>query len=327
MAGLYPLKFKPIFHDKIWGGTRLKTLLNKDIGGSSHCGESWELSGVSGNISVVQNGFLKGNDLSELVEIYMGDLVGDKVYEKFGLEFPLLIKFIDAGADLSIQVHPNDELARDRHNAFGKSEMWYVIDAENGARINTGFNQPVTRNKYVEYFDTGRLSELLHFENVKTGDVFFIPAGLVHSIGKGTMVAEIQQTSDITYRIFDFNRMDSEGNFRELHTDLALEAIDYSKNENSRIDYTTEKNKSTEVVSCKYFTTNILDFNTTIEKDYFSVDSFVIYIVLTGDFIIEMEDQKVNVKHGETILLPAITNVVHLIPASKEVRLLEVFIK
>ena len=327
MPGLYPLKFKPIFHEKIWGGTRLKTLLNKNIGKMVNCGESWEISGVEGNISVVQNGFLEGNDINELIEIYMGDLVGDKVYEKFGIEFPLLIKFIDAGADLSVQVHPNDELALKRNNAYGKTEMWYVINAEKGAKINTGFNQPVNREKYINYLENGRLEEILHFEYAQADDVFFIPSGLVHAIGKGVMVAEIQQTSDITYRIFDYNRKDANGNLRELHTELALDAIDYSGQNESKINYTSEKNKSKELVSCNYFTTHIFDFDRAIEKDYFTLDSFVIYIALNGDFNIETGDEKVGVKQGETILLPANTNAVTLVPETNNVKLLEVFIK
>ncbi|MBN2637344.1 MAG: class I mannose-6-phosphate isomerase [Prolixibacteraceae bacterium] len=327
MSELYPLKFKPIFIEKIWGGKRLKSLLNKNTGTMENCGESWELSGVEGNISVVQNGFLAGNELSELIEVYMGELVGDKVYEKFGIEFPLLIKFIDANADLSVQVHPNDELAFERHKAFGKTEMWYVINAEEGAKINTGFNQQVTREKYIEYFEAGRLNELLRYEDVHVGDVFFVPAGWVHAIGTGVMVAEIQQTSDITYRIFDYNRKDTDGNYRELHADLALDAIDYSSFNDSRISYRSEANKSTELVSCNYFTTNILEFNTVIEKDYFTLDSFVIYIAIDGNFSIEKGGEKVGVMYGDTILLPAITNSVTLIPETDKVKLLEVYIK
>ncbi|MBT6765533.1 MAG: class I mannose-6-phosphate isomerase, partial [Prolixibacteraceae bacterium] len=203
MNGLYPLKFKPIYHEKIWGGDRLQKVLNKDFGNLPNCGESWEVSGVEGHISVVGNDFLAGNSLQDLVEIYMGDLVGDKVYKKFGIEFPLLIKFIDAEQDLSIQVHPNDELSKKRHNAYGKTEMWYVVDADKGALINSGFNQEVSKKKYLEYFNKGKLTDLLCFEKVNKGDVFFIPAGRVHAIGKGILVAEIQQTSDVTYRIFD----------------------------------------------------------------------------------------------------------------------------
>ncbi len=247
--------------------------------------------------------------------------------KRFGMEFPLLIKFIDAAADLSVQVHPNDALAHERHNAFGKTEMWYVIDVEDGAKINSGFNQPVTREKYIEYLKSGKLNELLRFDDAKAGDVFFVPAGRVHSICKGTMLAEIQQTSDVTYRIFDYNRKDAQGNYRELHTELALDAIDYSWQKETKVKYASEKNKSSELVSCNYFTTNILEFNQVIEKDYFTLDSFVIYITLYGNYSIETEEEKVKVKKGETILIPANTNMISLVPKSEEVKLLEVFIK
>jgi mannose-6-phosphate isomerase len=326
MSNLYPLKFEPICLEKIWGGNRLKTLLGKKYN-TKNCGESWEISGFDDKVSIVANGFLKGNDLNELIEIYMGDLVGDKVYEKFGIEFPLLIKFIDAQDDLSIQVHPNDELSKERHNAYGKTEMWYVVDAAEGALINSGFNQPVDREKYLEYFDNGNLTDLLKYDEAKVGDVFFIPAGRVHAICKGSMVTEIQQTSDMTYRIFDYNRKDDKGNERELHTDLALDAIDFSFLEDYKTKYTAELNKSTEIVSCKYFTTNILEFDRPIEKDYFKLDSFVIYITLEGKFEIETEEGTEKIGKGESILIPAIIDSLKLIPQSGKVKLLEVYIQ
>ena len=326
MSGLYPIKFEPICLEKIWGGNRLKTLLNKRYD-TKNCGESWEISGVEGNISVVANDFLKGNDLNELMEIYMGDLVGDKVYERFGNEFPLLIKFIDAQDDLSIQVHPNDELSKERHNAFGKTEMWYVLDAAEGALINSGFNQPVDKEKYLEYLENGELIDLLKYDEVKVGDVFFIPAGRVHAIGKGSMVAEIQQTSDVTYRIFDYNRKDDKGNERELHTELALDAIDFSYLDEYKTKYKTELNKSVEIVKCKYFTTNIIELNQPVEKDYSLLDSFVIYINLEGDFEIETDEGTVNVGKGETILIPASLEIIKLNPAGEKVKLLEVYIQ
>jgi mannose-6-phosphate isomerase len=326
MSGLYPLKFEPICLEKIWGGNRLKTLLGKKYN-SKNCGESWEISGVEGNISVVTNGFLKGNDLSELIEIYMGELVGDKVYEQFGAEFPLLIKFIDAQDDLSIQVHPNDELSKERHNAFGKTEMWYIVDVAEGALINSGFNQPVDREKYIEYLENGNLTDLLKYDEAKVGDVFFIPAGRVHAIGKGSLVAEIQQTSDVTYRIFDYNRKDDKGNLRELHSDLALDAIDFSYLDDYKTKYIAELNKPTEIVSCRYFTTNILEFDKPIEKDYNNLDSFVIYITMEGNFIIETEEGTDQVAKGETILIPASIEFVKLNPQNGKVKLLEVYIQ
>lgn len=325
MSGLYPLKFEPIYLEKIWGGNRLKTLFNKNYN-LKNCGESWEISGVEGNVSVVSNGFLKGNNLSELIEIYMGDLVGDKVYDKFGPEFPLLIKFIDAQDDLSIQVHPNDQLSKVRHNAFGKTEMWYVVDAAKGALINSGFNQPVDKEKYMNYLNSGRLVELLKYDKARVGDVFFIPAGRIHAIGKGSMVAEIQQTSDVTYRIFDYNRKDDKGNERELHTELALDAIDFSFLEDYKTQYKPEINKSAGIVSCEYFTTNILEFDKPVEKDYSLNDSFVIYINLEGDFEVMTEEGNEKVAKGETILIPASLETIRLNPAEGKVKLLEVYI-
>ncbi len=327
MAGLYPLKFNPLYHEKIWGGDRLRKVLNKDYGNLSNCGESWELSAVEGNVSVVRNGFLKDNNLQELIEIYMGELVGDKIYKKFGIEFPLLIKFIDAEADLSIQVHPNDELSKKRHNAYGKTEMWYVVDADRGARINSGFNQPLTREKYLKHFEGGKLTDLLHYDKVEAGDVFFIPAGRVHAIGKGVLVAEIQQTSDVTYRIYDYNRTDEKGNKRELHTDLAIDAIDFSYQKEYKTKYDIEQNKSSEIVSCEYFTTNVLEFSEKLEKDYHQLDSFVIYMNLEGNFSIQYETGSEEVKKGETVLIPASLESIRLNPGSEKVKILEVYLK
>jgi mannose-6-phosphate isomerase len=327
MPGLYPLKFKPVCLEKIWGGTRLKTMLNKDFSPLSNCGESWEISAVEDHISEVKNGFLQGNNLAELIEIYMGDLVGDSVFRKYGTEFPLLFKFIDANDDLSIQVHPDDTLAKERHNAYGKTEMWYVVHAEEGALINTGFNQPVTPEMYMEYLEKGKLPEILCYEEASPGDVFFIPAGRVHAIGKGILLAEIQQTSDVTYRIFDYNRKDAQGNLRELHTDLAVDAIDFSYSDEYKTKYTAEKNESSEIVTCSYFTTNLLEFNTKIEKDYHLLDSFIVYMNIAGRFIIEYEDGEETIEPGETVLVPASLEVFKLNPLTEEVRTLEVYIK
>lgn len=326
MSGLYPLKFKPIYLEKLWGGQRLKTLLNKDFGKLKNCGESWEISGVEGNISVVGNGFLEGNDLNELIEIYMGELVGEKVYERFGNEFPLLIKFIDAQDDLSVQVHPNDELSKERHNAYGKTEMWYVVDAAPGALINSGFSQPVTKQQYLEAMENGNLIDLLKYDEAEPGDVFFIPAGRIHAIGKGCMVAEIQQTSDVTYRIFDYNRPDDKGNLRELHTELAVDAIDYSYLPEYKTKYAPELNKSVELAKCSYFTTNLLEFDKHLEKDYHKTDSFVIYMTIDGSFDIETEEGTERVEKGETVLIPASIESLQLKPVSEKVKLLEVYI-
>ncbi|MDX9883814.1 MAG: mannose-6-phosphate isomerase [Prolixibacteraceae bacterium] len=327
METLYPLKFVPFYKEKIWGGDKIKTVLNKDFGNLPNCGESWEISAVEGNISVVANGYLAGNDLQELAEIYMGDLLGEKIYERFGLEFPLLIKFIDANDDLSIQVHPDDNLSKQRHHAYGKTEMWYVLQSDKGAKLNSGFNQVVDKEKYLEFLEAGNLMEILNFEEVLPGDVFFIPAGRVHAIGKGILLTEIQQTSDVTYRIYDYDRRDDKGNTRELHTDLALGAIDFSLQEKYKTDYKEKLNESSEIVSCEYFTTNVLSFNQSIEKDYNNIDSFVIYICLEGNYEIAYEGGTEMVSQGETVLIPAALENLKLIPKSGAVKLLEVYIE
>lgn len=326
MEGLYPLKFTPIYKDKIWGGSKIKSVLNKDYGRLPNCGESWELSGVEGNVSVVANGYLAGNDLNELIEVYMADLVGEDIYEQFGNEFPLLIKFIDANDDLSIQVHPDDEMAAERHNSYGKTEMWYVIQADKGSKLQSGFNQQVDQELYLEKLEKVELTDILNFEEVTSGDVFFIPAGRVHAIGKGILLAEIQQTSDITYRIYDYDRRDNNGNTRELHTDLALDAIDYTVFPEYKSKYEPKVNESVELASCKYFTTNVLELNEMVEKDYSQLDSFVIYICLEGELLVETESGNETIKLGETILLPAVIESLRLNPVSGKAKLLEVYI-
>jgi mannose-6-phosphate isomerase len=326
MEGLYPLKFTPIYKDKIWGGNKLKTVLNKDFGDLPNCGESWELSGVEDNVSVVSNGLLAGNSLEELIEIYMGDLVGDQVFENFGIEFPLLIKFIDANDDLSIQVHPDDKMSKERHNAFGKTEMWYVLQADAGSKLQSGFNQEVDQDKYLFKLEHNELTDILNFEEVAAGDVYFIPAGRVHAIGKGILLAEIQQTSDVTYRIYDYDRRDDQGNPRELHTELALDAIDYTLIPEYKTHYETKLNESVELVKCNYFTTNLLDLDGVVEKDYIKLDSFVIYICLEGEVNIETESGSETIQKGETILIPASIENVLLKPALTSAKLLEVYI-
>lgn len=326
MEGLYPLKFTPIYKDKIWGGNKIKSVLNKDFGNLPNCGESWELSGVEGNVSVVSNGYLAGNSLEELIEVYMGDLVGDQIYESYGTEFPLLIKFIDANDDLSIQVHPDDEMAAERHNSYGKTEMWYVMQADKGAKLQSGFNQPVDQEKYLEKLEKVELTDILNFEEVTAGDVFFIPAGRVHAIGKGILLAEIQQTSDITYRIYDYDRRDDKGNTRELHTDLALDAIDYTLFPEYKSKYEVKANESVELASCQYFTTNVLELTQVVEKDCNKLDSFVIYICMEGELVVETESGTELVQMGETILIPASIENVHLKPITASAKLLEVYI-
>src|SRR6201991_817096 len=278
MSSLYPLKFKTIYKDKIWGGQKINTHLHKDFGDLPNCGETWEISGVKSDVSVVANGALAGESLAELLVQYGADLVGEKVYAHFGNIFPLLIKFIDANEDLSIQVHPDDELAKKRHNSFGKTEMWYVIEVDPGSTLIAGFNQELTEQVYLDKLNSGHLTDILNKEDVAAGDVFFLPAGRVHTIGKGLLIAEIQQTSDITYRIYDFDRVDDKGNKRELHTEEALAAIDYNFYLDYKTKYHPEKNKDVHLITCPYFTTNIMDFTESTSKDYSGLDSFVIHV-------------------------------------------------
>ena len=327
MNQLYPIKFEAIFKEKIWGGDKLKTVLKKQVPDISNCGESWEISAIQDNISVVANGFLKGNTLEEIIEIYMGDIVGEKVFDKFGLEFPLLIKFIDANADLSIQVHPDDKTAKERHKAYGKTEMWYVVQADDGAEIITGFHKKISKKIYLDNLKQKSLKNILKFEKVKAGDVFFIPAGRVHSIGKGVLLAEIQQTSDITYRIYDYDRIDSDGKKRELHTDLAIDVIDYNFDGETKLSYKIKNDETVKLVSCDYFNTNILQFSSVIIKDYTLIDSFIIYMCVGGSFSIDYGGKEtVEMNIGETVLLPADLDNIKLIP-TVEAKLIEVFIK
>lgn len=309
---LYPLKFKTIYKDKIWGGQKIRTYLHKDFGSLPNCGETWEISGVKSDVSVVDGGALEGQSLADLLEQYKDELVGKAVYERFGNIFPLLVKFIDANEDLSIQVHPDDELAKKRHNSFGKTEMWYVIEADPGSSLIAGFSEEVNQEIYVDKLNSGHLTDILNREDVKAGDVFFLPAGRVHTIGKGLLIAEIQQTSDITYRIYDFDRVDDKGQKRELHTEEALAAIDYKKYPNYRTNYEPKKNEDVHLVSCPYFTTNVLDYTEAVSKDYSNLDSFVIHVCLEGSYELKYKGESYPVKMGECLLVPNSVNEVEL---------------
>ena len=322
---LYPLKFRPRLKERIWGGTKLLAKKHTRVDKSKLYGESWDISCVKRDLSVVSNGLLKGNNLQELIEVYMGDLVGDKIFEKFGLEFPLLIKTLDCNDVLSVQVHPDDELAEERHNSFGKTEMWYVTACEPGASIYIGFSDPeITREKYLDAVSGGYLPQLLNKVEVKAGDAFFIPAGMVHALGKGVEVVEIQQTSDITYRIYDWDRTDAEGNPRELHTALAVDAIDFSRSpEECIIKCSAASNKTVKVAECKYFTTNLIAVDGTVGKEFVELDSFVIYCCIGGEVLLETESGSETLKEGDTVLVPAETNEVTL---KGQGRLLEVYI-
>lgn len=323
---MYPLKFNPILKSTIWGGDMIIPFKNLDIK-QEQVGESWEISDVHGDESVVADGAYKGKRLSQMVEEYKADLVGKSNYERFGNTFPLLIKFIDANDDLSIQVHPDDKLAKERHNSMGKTEMWYVIDNANGkAHLRSGLKKSITPDEYSDMIKENTICDALADYAVKPGDVFFLPAGRIHSIGAGCFIAEIQQTSNITYRIYDFNRKDKNGNTRELHTELSKDAIDYTVQEDYRTDYSPKKDESVELVSCSYFTTSVYDLTENMTMDYSDLDSFVIYICMEGSCKIkDNEGNELSLQAGESVLFPATTKEVNVI-VDKGVKFLETYV-
>jgi len=302
---LYPLQFEPIFKDRIWGGEKLKTILNKPIT-SKITGESWELSTVEGDVSVVSNGVLKGKSLMDLIDETPNEILGTAVYKRFGKQFPLLFKYLDAREDLSIQVHPNDKLAKERHNSFGKTEMWYVMQADADSRIIVGFKENSSKEEYLKHLHDNSLVSILDDVKAKAGDVFFLETGTVHAIGAGLVVAEIQQTSDITYRLYDFDRVDAQGNKRELHVDLALDAINYNKVDTQK-KYETKVNNSNTVVDCPYFTTNFIPLENKLEVSK-SGESFTVYMCIEGSFEIEFDGFKQTYIKGDTVLVPAEIN-------------------
>jgi len=327
MEKLYPLKFQPIYKSRIWGGNKFTTHLNRKDAPTKNCGESWEISAVEDNISIISNGALKGNTIQEAIEIYMDELIGYSVYEKFGVEFPILLKFLDSKDILSVQVHPDNLISKDRHNAYGKSEMWYVLDAENDSELILGFNQKMTRDSFLEASLNGELSKYLQKFSAKAGDVYNTPSGTVHAIGKGILLAEIQQTSDVTYRIDDWGRVDTDGKPRELHLDLALDAINYNGYNLSKENCKTPCNKDcsknhvvTETKTCtmvnsEHFKTNLISLTESLEKDYYNIDSFILYMCVEGDATIDYgEEEKTTITKGETVLIPASLNEITLSP-------------
>ncbi|MEM1258665.1 MAG: type I phosphomannose isomerase catalytic subunit [Bacteroidota bacterium] len=320
---LYPLKFTPLMKDRLWGGEKLKNLFKKPSK-TNTTGESWELSGVSGDVSIVSNGELSGKSLNELIGEYGKDLMGDSVLQRFGTAFPILIKFIDAKKDLSIQLHPNDELAKERHNSFGKTEMWHIMDADPGAKLIVGFNKDVTREEYSKSLENNTLLDLLNYEEVVQGDTFFINTGKIHAIGGGVLLAEIQQTSDITYRVFDFNRRDKNGSLRELHTEMALDAIDYERKDDFKVTYPNTRDAVNVMVDCPYFKTNFLSLTQDMVQDVSQRDSFTIYLCTQGRAEISNDGGKTIINKGETLLIPAASTKVEIATTSTE--LLEVTI-
>lgn len=296
--------FNPILKTLIWGGEKIAPY--KGIRTAlKNIGESWEISGVAGSESVVADGPDKGLTLSQLLEKYGEKLLGKKNYKKYGNSFPLLIKFIDAAHDLSVQVHPDDELARKRGSLFGKTEMWYVLGAEEGALLANGFNREVKPEEYKNLVDTGEIMDVLNFNPVKKGDAFYIPAGRVHAIGKGAFVAEIQETSDITYRLYDYKRKDENGNERELHTEEAFEAINFSDTDGHAVEYTAHPDVPVNLVTSPFFTTNLLDIDHEVMRDYSEWDTFVVIICTKGSARLTTSDSSIILNEGHSVLIPA----------------------
>lgn len=300
---LYPLKFKPIFKEKIWGGNKLSQFLFKNC--QDNTGESWEISAVTTDISVVENGVLQSISIEQLIRMYGEFLLGNKVYDVFGNKFPLLFKFIDARDNLSVQLHPDDVIAKARHDAFGKTEMWYILEADPNSSIVLGFEGKISEREYIKAVAENNLMERLHSVNVKAGEAFFINPGTVHAIGEGVLLAEIQQTSDITYRIYDYNRPDVDGSMRQLHTDLALDAINFNATD-FELNYKEKQNIPVTLCNSDYFTTNKLSLSENFTKNASLIDSFIVYMCVAGsaEFVTDQHSEKIVL--GETILIPAV---------------------
>lgn len=310
---MYPIKFKPILKQHIWGGDALLEMKKGQrirVDKSKVYGESWDVSGIDGNISVISNGFFKGNNLQEAIEVYMGEIVGESVFERFGLSFPLLLKTLHCKDKTSVQVHPDDDLAAERHNSCGKTEMWYIVSAEPNATLYIGFkDSKITREQYIDAVAQGTVAEIIEPVSVKAGDAFLIPSGTVHSISGGVTLIEIQQPVDLTYRIFDWNRVDEKGNSRELHTAYAVDAIDFSSNVAAcKREYKSRKNEAVEIVKCDYFTCNILSVEGAAERNLSSLDSFVLYYCTEGEAEIVTDDGTETIRKGEVVLIPADAN-------------------
>ncbi|MBP6429934.1 MAG: class I mannose-6-phosphate isomerase [Bacteroidales bacterium] len=305
---LYPLKFLPLFKDKIWGGSKIKDIIGIDYSPLERCGELWVLSSIEGEETIVENGFLAESTLSEVIDMYMDELMGEKNYNEFGENFPLLFKIIDAKDKLSVQVHPDNKLAQQKGMDNGKTEMWYIMQADQGAEIISGFNKDMNKVETINRLRENTISEVLNVDKTEKGDLFFIPAGRIHAIGSGVMLAEIQQSSDATYRVYDWDRKDEEGNSRKLHIQEALEALDFKAVEGGKSAYDYQLNKTSELVSTPYFTTNVLHLTETIEKDYSQLDSFVVYLCVEGGGIIHTMGHKIPIIMGEAVLIPAIAD-------------------
>ena len=316
------IKFRPILKQVLWGGNKIIPFKQRDAD-MEQVGESWEVSGVKDNESIVANGQYEGMKLNDLVALLKGDLVGKENYERFGNEFPLLIKFIDASKQLSIQVHPNDEQAKAKGLKRGKTEMWYIMESAPDAALLSGLKRAITPEEYKAMVENDTITDALCEYRVGEGDVFYLPAGRIHSIGAGTFLAEIQETSDVTYRIYDFKRKDKDGNYRQLHTEAAAECIDYSVENDYRTKYEARKNEGVELAQCTHFTTSVYDLDEPMLLDYSELDSFVVLIALSGECTLSTGDAETQLRAGETVLLPATTQTLNV---SGTVKFLETFV-
>ncbi len=316
------IKFRPILKQVLWGGNKIIPFKQLDAE-MEQVGESWEVSGVKDNESIVANGQYEGMKLNDLVALLKGDLVGNENYERFGNEFPLLIKFIDASKQLSIQVHPNDEQAKAKGLKRGKTEMWYIMESAPDATLLSGLKRTITPEEYKAMVENETITDALCEYRVGEGDVFYLPAGRIHSIGAGTFLAEIQETSDVTYRIYDFKRKDKDGNYRQLHTEAAAECIDYSVENDYRTKYEARKNEGVELAQCPHFTTSVYDLDEPMLLDYSELDSFVVLIALSGECTLSTGDVEMQLRAGETVLLPATTQTLNV---SGTVKFLETFV-
>ena len=316
------IKFRPILKQVLWGGNKIIPFKQLDAE-MEQVGESWEVSGVKDNESIVANGQYEGMKLNDLVALLKGDLVGKENYERFGNEYPLLIKFIDASKQLSIQVHPNDEQAKAKGLKRRKPQMWYVMESAPNATLLSGLKRAITPEEYKVMVENDTITDALCEYRVGEGDVFYLPAGRIHSIGAGTFLAEIQETSDVTYRIYDFKRKDKDGNYRQLHTEEAAECIDYSVESDYRTKYEARKNEGVELAQCAHFTTSVYDLDEPMLLDYSELDSFVVLIALSGECTLSTGDAETQLRAGETVLLPATTQTLSV---SGTVKFLETFV-
>lgn len=325
MATLYPLKFKPIIKERVWGGDQLSQLLNKPKTGEKPTGESWELSGVQGDVSVVANGYLKENDINELVETYLGEITGDAIYEKYGVEFPILIKYLDIQQGLSIQVHPDDETALSRHESYGKTELWYIVDAAPDAKIYLGFNRDTTPQELYDKCNNDTVDELLNVITPKKGDYVLITPGTIHAATGGILVAEIQTTSDVTYRVYDWGREHNPKTAREMHLDLAIDIIDYNKYDLSQYHNSGKQNSESEIINdCNYFKISLLNPGKMMRFESSTFESFIIYMVLEGEILIDSKESSLKVSKGETVLIPSATGEYTILKNSTDCQLLEI---